>query len=285
MDRASYTVTAIVVGHNHAHCLGRCIDSLTEQQGLTELEILYIDNASSDSSPAMTGNHPQIQAIRNAQNIGFARAVNQGLAIARGRYTALVNPDTAIGPQTLRMLVDLLETRPELGLVGPLLLSEDGRQQQSLAHYPTLTGMLKKWAGLPPGPRGGWLIGAFVVAETDRLRRMGGLDERYFVYGEDMDLSHRIQQDGLRVEVEPGVHITHTGNPRWSMDRLARIYGGYLRFLDRHHHHQRLPAGLLLSLWWLVRGCTAGTPPLLLVDGLQRIWSRRPDRPPEGGRR
>jgi N-acetylglucosaminyl-diphospho-decaprenol L-rhamnosyltransferase len=280
------TVTAIVVGYNHAHCLGRCFDSLAGQRDLDELQIIYVDNASDDSSVAATSWHTQIQVIKNATNVGFASAVNMGLAAAQGNYVALVNPDTAIDPYTLAVLVTTLQRRPELGLVGPRLLNEEGRDQQSLADYPTLPGLLRRVTGRPaPAP---WIIGAFLVAETALLRRIGGLDETYFVYGEDMELSHRVQQAGLQVWLERSTQITHTGNPRWTTDRLVRIYGAYLRFLARHHQRQRLPVGLLASLLWVARGAMAGGGGEELLNGLRRIWSvarDRPPAPPPGARR
>lgn len=278
------TVTAIVVGYNHAHCLGRCFDSLMGQRGLEALEVLYIDNASSDSSAAMTSWHPEIRVLRNSVNLGFARAVNQGLELASGRYVALVNPDTALDPHTLRALVDALRRDPGLGLVAPRLLDEEGRWQQSLAHYPTATGLARRALGRTPGERDGWLVGAMLLGERELLRRVRGLDERYFVYGEDMDLSRRVQALGLRVRVEPEIHITHTGNPRWTRDRLVRVYGAYLRFLGQHHPLQRPPLGLALSLLWLLRGGTAGARPAELRRGLERIWSRQTDEPPREAR-
>lgn len=278
------TVTAIVVGYNHAHCLGRCFDSLMGQQGLTGLEVVYVDNASSDSSAAMSSWHPQIRVVRNAENLGFARAVNQGLELARGRYTALVNPDTAIGPLVLARLVQRLQRQTELGLVAPVLLGEDGRPQPSLSHYPTLTGQLRRLARSRPDGNRGWLVGAMLVAETALLRRLQGLDEGYFVYGEDMDLSHRIQRMGRRLLVDPEVQITHTGNPRWTPDRLVRVYGAYMRFLDRHFPLQRVPVGISLSALWLARGTARRAAPRQMLAGLRRIWSRLPDLPPGSDR-
>jgi N-acetylglucosaminyl-diphospho-decaprenol L-rhamnosyltransferase len=275
------SVTAIVVGYNHAHCLGRCFDSLMGQQGLDGLEVIFIDNASTDSSAAMCSWHPQIELVRNPENVGFARAVNQGLARARGRYVALVNPDTAIGTTALRRLVDLLEQRPDLGLVGPVLLGEDGRRQRSLTHYPTAAGQLRRLLRRAPTERDGWLIGALVLARVDLLRQLGGLDEVFFVYGEDMDLSYRAQQLGRGVSVAQGIEITHTGDPRWTPDRLVRVYGAYLRFAARHTPSQRLALGLSLSALWLARGVLAGVGPGQLRSGLLRIWSAGPDLPPE----
>lgn len=277
--RGEVTVTAIVVGYNHANCLGRCFDSLMGSQGLDSLEVIYIDNASEDSSVAATSWHSRIQVLRNPANEGFARAVNQGLNMAQGRYTALVNPDTAMGPECLRELVDFLVREPDVGLVGPILLNEEGNRQTSLAPYPTLSGLAGKWLGGRSRPES-WLVGALVLAETRLLRSLGGLDELFFLYGEDMDLSYRLQQKGLAVRVDEAVHITHTGNPRWSPERLVRIYGAYMRFAHKHLPAQRPPLGVLISALWLLRGGLNRTPPGKLLDGLRRIWAKERDRAP-----
>ena len=281
-DPADITVTAIVVGFNHANCLGRCFDSLFGSRGLARLEVIYIDNASEDSSVAATSWHDQIRVVENSENLGFAGAVNQGLGMAEGNYVALVNPDTQIGPDCLRALVDRLRQDAAAGLVGPMLLNEEGHRQVSLAPYPTLRQLARRWIGRPAPPADRcWLVGALVVAEAGLLRQLGGLDEKYFVYGEDMDLSYRVQQQGRTVQVDDRVQITHTGNPRWSAERLVRVYGAYMRFAADHLGARRLPLGLMLSTLWLLRGPLAGAGRHQLSDGLRRIWSRQRDRAPD----
>ncbi len=277
-----YTVTAIVVGYNHANCLGRCFDSLYGSRDLERLEVIYIDNASDDSSVATTSWHDEIKVVRNQENLGFASAVNQGLRMAQGKYCALVNPDTAIGPECLAQLCGYLERQPGVGLVGPILLNEEGQRQVSLAPYPTVTALARKWLGRRPvhRPDESWLVGAMVMAETEFLRRLGGLDEDFFLYGEDMDLSYRTQQAGRAVRVEEEIEIRHTGNPRWHPERLVRVYGAYMRFLAKHPGGQRIPLGAMLSLLWLVRGGLSGVKPAGLREGLDRIWSRSRDRAP-----
>ena len=276
------TVTAIVVGFNHANCLGRCFDSLFGSQDLDGLEVIYLDNASSDSSVAATSWHEQIITVRNSENLGFATAVNQGLERATGKYCALVNPDTAIGPECLARLCEHLERNPGVGLVGPRLLNEEGAEQVSLAPYPSPGELARNWLGRPTrDPSQLWLVGAMVLAETALLRQLGGLDEGFFLYGEDMDLSYRVQQAGRAVRLDQDVHITHTGNPRWHPERLVRVYGAYMRFAARHLGvHKRAPLGLMLSALWLLRGGLSGVGPGGLRQGLDRIWSKDREQPP-----
>ena len=280
-DMPDRTVTAIVVGFNHANALGRCFDSLFGSQELDALEVIYVDNASTDSSVAATSWHEQIIVLENEQNLGFASAVNQGLERATGRYCALVNPDTAIGPECLARLCGHLERDPGVGLVGPRLLNEEGKEQVSLAPYPSPAGLAFNWVGRGTSdPSRLWLVGAMVMAETALLRQLGGLDEGFFLYGEDMDLSYRVQRAGRAVRLDQSVHITHTGNPRWHPERLVRVYGAYMRFAHRHLGLQRAPLGLCLSALWLLRGSLAGVRPRGLRQGLSRIWSREREQPP-----
>jgi N-acetylglucosaminyl-diphospho-decaprenol L-rhamnosyltransferase len=279
------TLTAIVVGYNHAHCLGRCLDSVVGSRGLAALEVIYVDNASSDSSVAATSVHAgRIRTVVNPANVGFAAAVNQGLRLATSRYVALVNPDATVGPDLLRALCDVLRAHPGVGLAAPLLLDEEGQPQVSLSPYPTLLALAGRWLGRRVRPDRAWLVGALVVAERALLEDVGGLDEGYFVYGEDMELSRRVQGRGRSIRVEPGLHATHTGNPRFDPDRLVRIYGAYMRFAARHLGLERLPLGALLTSLYLLRGGLAGVGPGELADGLERIWSRGRDRPPAKAR-
>ena len=275
------TVTAIVVGYNHAHCLGRCFDALFGSRGLDALQVVYVDNGSTDSSVACTSWHPEIEVVPNEKNLGFATAVNQGLFQAAGEFVALVNPDTAVGPDVLRELVDHLRAHPEVGLVGPALFDEQGNRQVSLAPYPSLRRLAVRRLGR--GGRAPWLVGAMVVARRELLQDLGGLNEEFFVYGEDMELSYRVQQRGLSVVVDDAVHITHTGNPRWSPDRLVRTYGGYMRFCGLHRPRTRVPPGAALSLLWLLRGRWAGAGVGELRRGLHRMWSQARDKPPKPG--
>jgi hypothetical protein len=274
------SVTAVVIGFNHASYLDRCLGRLRAQTGLERLDVLYIDNASRDRSVEIAATHETVVVMRNERNVGYARAANQGLAAARSPYVALVNPDAALPPTALRDLVEVLGGRPEVGLVAPQLVGEDGRAQVSLAPYPSLRGLVAKHLGLvDDGER--WIVGAVVVAETELLRAIGGLEEAYFVYGEDMDLCFRLQQRGRAVHVAAEVRVTHAGNPRWSADRLVRVYGGYLRFAALHRPEERTRLGLALSLLWLARGAGAGQGPHALLAGLRRMWSTRVDAPPD----
>jgi len=284
-------LTAIVVGHDHAHTLERCLDSLEAQSGVGELELLYVDNASRDGSLEVARRRAHLCCLANEENLGFARAVNQALDRARGRFLALVNPDAELPADALRRLVAVLEARPCVGLVAPALVGEDGAPQVSRAPYPELASLAARWLG--GRPRRGWLIGAVLVTTTRLLRELGGLDQRYFVYGEDMDLCWRLERAGRELWLEPSVIVRHLGNPRWTPDRLARVYGGYLRFAAEHLPRQRPLLGLLLSGLWLARGAALSAPAAELARGLRRLWStaadaapaRGPARPVRGGPR
>jgi N-acetylglucosaminyl-diphospho-decaprenol L-rhamnosyltransferase len=276
-DRPS--VTAIVVGYNHADCLARCLDSLVHQRDLGALQVIYIDNASKDGSPELAARYPSVLQLRNDSNRGFAHAVNQGLARARWSLVALVNPDIVLEPLTLRQLVEVLRARPEVGLVGATLVNAIGAVHPPFAPYPTLRALLGARIGWTPSAEKGWTTGALLVMETALLRELGGLEERYFVYGEDMDLCYRVQRAGRTIRVDPKVRVFHRGNPSWTADRLIRTYGAYLRFAGLHLGQERLSLGALLTIRWLTRGLAAGEPLRSLISGLDRIWSMRPDLP------
>jgi GT2 family glycosyltransferase len=280
-DQDGLTVSAIVVGYNHERTLPACMESLATQEGLSRLEVIYVDNASADGSLAVVERYPRVRIIRNRENLGFALAVNQALEQVRCRLTVLVNPDVILASRVLLRLGSALGRPGGPAMVAPTLRAPRGGVRDPWAPFPSVCGLLRDRVGLAPRRAPRWIIGAVVMMESRQLRRLGGLEELYFTYGEDMELCHQLLSRGMTIEVLPEVEAVHLGNPRWSPDRLVRVYGAYMRFARRHRPAERLPLGILLSLRWLLRGGAARQPLPALAEGLTRIWSPRRDRRPE----
>src|SRR5205085_3445579 len=131
-----------------------CLRSLRSRLQKAQLEIIVVDNASTDGAPEMVATHfPRVTLIRNRENVGFARANNQAAAVARGRYLFFLNNDTVVPPGALRELLDYAETHPEAGVVGPRLCDGRGRTQVSCRLRPTVGALLHRtallrWTGL-----------------------------------------------------------------------------------------------------------------------------------------
>jgi GT2 family glycosyltransferase len=224
-------VSVCIVNWNCRALLRDCLRSLrTPLQGV-RLEVIVVDNASADGSADMVGrSFPHVRLIRNAANVGFARANNQAAAAARGRYLFFLNNDTVVPPGALRRLVAFARAHPEAGLIGPLLRDAAGRPQASCRGRPTVGALLHRtclfrWTGLfrrayrRCRARGGdfattrpaeVLMGAALLAPRAAFVACGGWDEDFTFGGEDVELCTRV---GRRFAVlyHPAVEVVHHG--------------------------------------------------------------------------
>ena len=262
---SSSDLSLIIVSWNVRDLLRACLASLTNEQGLTtkdageaspfvlrpSSEIIVIDNASSDGSAAMVAaEFPAVRLIVNAENVGFTRGNNQGLAVARGRYVFFLNPDTEVMGDALVTMVAYLDAHPEVGALGPQLRYGDGSLQSSRRRFPTFTTALFEstpfawhWPANPwarryriedrvsgvrdqrSGTRGqgevttdslahtgqdvDWVVGAALLVRREILEQIGGFDEGYFMYSEELDLCRRIKEAGWQIVYLPTAQIIH----------------------------------------------------------------------------
>lgn len=248
-------LSVIIVAWNCAALLRQCLASLQAQVGLGPLQVLLVDNASQDDSIAVAmQSWPGLTVIANAQNLGFARASNQGLAAASGELLLLLNPDTVLPrPDTLARAVDRLLAHPEIAMAGVRLVFADGSHQVGDAgHAPTLGhalchafGLSRLWPRLPglfladaavQAPWGpvDWVCGAFTLLRRSAWQQVGGMDESYFLYGEDLEWGCRLRRSGLTVAYLPDIDVVHlqggtqrkpgeAPSTRW-VDGLSRLF-------------------------------------------------------------
>ncbi|NLG28453.1 MAG: glycosyltransferase family 2 protein [Chloroflexi bacterium] len=218
----------IIVNWNTRDLLDACLSSVYATGAGLAYEVLVVDNASSDGSAAMVRDrYPQALLIENRENRGFAAANNQALPVAQGRHLLLLNSDTRVHEGALQRLVALLDTRPLAGGVGARLLNGDGSLQPSC--HPVLTPWREFWRLLwldhlaPQAtyamqrwdlqtPREIEVIkGACLLLRAEAVAQVGPLDERYFMYTEEMDLCARLLAAGWRCYWEPRAVVTHYG--------------------------------------------------------------------------
>jgi N-acetylglucosaminyl-diphospho-decaprenol L-rhamnosyltransferase len=217
---------AVIVNYNAGEALVGCVDALLVE---APDEVVVVDNDSSDRSvEALRAAHPQLTVVAAGENLGYARAANLGIAATRAPVVAVFNPDTAVRPGAAAALRARFAAEPDLGAVGPTLLNTDGTVYPSARAVPSLAdavghGLLYfVWAGNPftrryrqtdadPGrPRDvDWVSGAAVWLRRAALDAVGGWDERYFMYVEDVDLCWRLRRAGWRVAYEPGAAVEH----------------------------------------------------------------------------
>lgn len=250
-------LSIIIVNWNVRDLLRECLSSLDAGRDGLDVEVIVVDSASVDGSTEMVRvEFPWVRLIPRGENVGFPRGNNIGLAEARGDYLLLLNPDTVVLDDALAMMVAYLTTHLDVGAVGPLLLNPDGSIQSSRRRFPTLaTGFFEStWLeGLAPGllrryyaldlPDDAtadvdWLTGACIMIPRAVYEQIGGLDEGYFMYSEELDWCRRIKEAGWRVVYHPMARIIHhVGKSSEQAVTARHIYfqRAKLRYFRKYH--------------------------------------------------
>jgi GT2 family glycosyltransferase len=267
-----YDISIVIVSYNCLDSLKTCIESLERQQSV-RFEIMVFDNKSSDG----TGSFLRAQTfehILSKENIGFGAAVNRAAARAEGQYLFILNPDTIVPPSALSRLLEYARNNPEAGIVAPALCYPDGRSQLSARRLPSRRDILAgrgsplRIVGLADERKAGYIVhsggepmnvpavsATAVLIETAFFRKLGGFDERFFMYMEDLDLCLRIKNENKGIILLPDVLVIH----------IWRQSSGKRPYFSSYHHHLSIykyfakhhPAQLPLNLLLLV-GLAAG---------------------------
>lgn len=236
-------------------------------------EVIVVDNASQDdSAAAVARDFPQVLLHRAPSNLGFAKANNLALTMARGRYLLLLNPDTCLHQGALAAALRRIADDPTIGILGIKQLEADGSLQPSWGNAPSLATLLCNALGsalcrlglaslVPPLFRAfglylapvralaslahaskeceaGWIMGAFLLMPLPLARQLGLFDERFTMYGEDMDLGTRVRQAGYRVVYFPQAAMTHWGgasSDKYRAEADAAHFLATIRYYQKHH--------------------------------------------------
>ena len=237
-------LSILIVSWNVADLLAACLESILAgplrvvgpdqaapaEGGGPVAEILVVENGSSDHSLAVLGRFPQVRVLAQTENVGFTRGNNLALAAARGRHVLLLNPDTEVIGDALAQMVAYLDAHPAVGIVGPHTLNTDGTTQSTRRRFPTLVTALFESTWLqryaPPGVLRryyvsdapdeavldvGWVQGSALMARREVYAQVGGLDEGYVMFSEEMDWCRRAQDAGWRVVYLGTARIVHHG--------------------------------------------------------------------------
>jgi len=203
-------ISVIVVSYNTADLIGACLASIAEGQGVP-LEIFVVDNASSDGgADVVRKGFPAVHLVENGENRGFGAANNQVLSRCEGRYLVLLNPDTVVRPGAFREMAAYMDSHPGVGLAGPGIVNPDGTHQDSVSYrYPGQKHASGELAGLAGSIA--CVMGACQIVRTGLMRRIGGFDEDFFLYGEDQDLCLRIRKLGYEIGHVESAEVVHHG--------------------------------------------------------------------------
>jgi GT2 family glycosyltransferase len=249
-------VSAIVVSYNTRDDLQRSLEALRAHAGVS-LETIVVDNASTDgTAEAVRARFPDVHLIGNTANLGFSRANNLGLRAARGELVLVVNSDCEVRPGAVAALVAVLEARPDVAIVGPRTVGTDGAPQVSFG--PSLTPLAEWRQGrLVRGVKAGdadalrraaalageerepdWVSASCFLARKSALDAVGGFDESFFLYEEDVDLCLRVRRAGGRVLYTPRAEVVHhLGRSMERAPERARLeyHRSHLRFYAKHN--------------------------------------------------
>lgn len=252
-------VTVAVVGYRTRDLVLECLASVFRYADDLRVEAVLVDNASGDGTgAAVRERFPTVRVIENRENRGFAAATNQALCQARGRHVLLLNPDARLTGGALQALVALLDAERDVAAAAPRLVYADGALQPSCRRFPTAWGVFCAVAGLdriwPGCPRFGRYrmtefghdvrrdvdqpMGACLLVRREAIAQVGLLDERFFLYFEDVDWCLRLRQAGWRVAFEPAATVVHLANrsSRQIGPRRWRLYvESLLRYFAKHH--------------------------------------------------
>ncbi len=273
-------LSIVIVNWNTCAYLVGALRSIYESHPPFPFETIVVDNASTDgSAETVASEFPQVRLIANQENVGYARGNNQGMEVSTGDYVLLLNPDVVLPPGGLERALEILESRPDVGVLGVKLVSPDGRVQRSVRGFPYPLTVFFEGSGLAklfPASRAvnayrmSWFnydreaevdqpMGTFLLIRRKTLEDVGLMDERFPIFFNDVDWCYRAKRRGWKVLYSPDVAVTHYGggSTRQVRGRMAwESRNSLLRFFRKHYSSvQYLPVYVLavMTSWvWAV---------------------------------
>jgi N-acetylglucosaminyl-diphospho-decaprenol L-rhamnosyltransferase len=285
--RSGNGLAVAIVNYNTREQLKDCLDSVLKTAAR---EIVVVDNASTDGSADMVRQaYPQVLLEERAVNSGFGAGANRAIDLCRAAYVLLLNSDTVLPADTVEPLCRYMDRHPKVAIVGPRLRYPDGRLQTSCFHFPSpwfallQAVSLGKLVGRIPGlkerylpysrhdrpRRVPWVLGAAMLIRKNAFEAVGGFDEAYFMYSEEVDLSYRLQQAGWQVHYAPVVEIVHVHGASTSKiagKMEANRYLSTRRFYEKHYSRGQLAVWRLIITYSMLRN--------LVRDLLRLVFSK-----------
>lgn len=285
-------LTIGIINYNACEWLRPCLTSIFREVGDGgSMEVIVVDNASEDESVAMVRHEfPHARVLALTENRGYAAGCNEAARVGAAPFVLLLNPDVELREGCLSAMLGFAQGNPRAGIVGPRLLNSDGSHQPSCGMFPTLVGILQEAILLTRiAPRWGAvarrhgtaldpevtqpvevLLGAFLLCRREMLEALGGLDERFFMYSEEVDLCYRACRAGWETWYLPEATAIHHGGKSTepvASAMFAELHRSKVRFLRFHRSPAAARVGrVLLALGAVVRGalwsaaCVASAP-------------------------
>ena len=272
-------LAVVIVNYNVSELLRRCLQTVFASEGDFSYRVCVVDNNSADNSVEMVrAEFPQVHLIANRDNVGYPAANNQGLR-ALGlmeadppRYALLLNPDTEVPPDAFAYFIEFMDRNPEIGVVGPRLVLPTGKLDLACRRgFDSMSALIYRMVGLsrlfPGSPRFARynmtyldehsradvdsVVGAFMWVRSAAIATVGLLDDRFWMYGEDLDWAKRMKDEGWRIVYEPAVTVLHVkrASSRQNPRAQTEFYRAMLLFYYKHYREKTSPwlHGLILG--------------------------------------
>ncbi len=265
-NKQNIQLSIIIVNYNVRYFLEQCLHSVLDACININAEVIVVDNNSHDSSCEMIQQKfPHIKLIANKENTGFSKANNQGIAIAKGEYILILNPDTVVAEDTFEQILNFAKNKQNLGALGVKLIDGTGAfLPESKRGIPTPKVSFNKLTGISSKHTGKYyashlqeneagvieiLVGAFMLIKRSIYSEVNGFDEDYFMYGEDIDLSYKIHKKGYQNYYYPQTKIIHYKGESTKKDvKYLKYFYGAMNIFYRKHFKLNKIYDFLMSL-------------------------------------
>ncbi len=258
-------LSIIVTHHRTPVLLKLCLKSIKENIGDLEHEIIIVDSqAEEETQDLIQEKFPQVKFVSFSKNVGYARIVNAGIEAAKGEYVLILNADILIFKAAVGQLLEFIRNHPQVGIVGPQLLTFSHRVQNSCFHFPSIGAILARrtflgklnWGkkkisqfllqgeNLSLAKTVDWLQGSAMLVKKEAIEKVGLMDERFFMYLEDADWCRRFWQSGYQVVYLPAAQMFHY------YYRASRKWGGFLDILLNRYTRMHLVSAFKYFWKW-----------------------------------
>lgn len=290
LHSAVLDLAIVIVNYNVVDLLRRCLETVFASEGAFTYRVCVVDNCSADDSVAMVrAEFPQVELIANEENVGYPAANNQGLRAlgvegdSPPRYALLLNPDTEVPADAFARLLAYMEASPTVGVVGPRLVKPDGSLDLACRRgFDSMSALVYRMVGLSrlfPGSRRfarynmtyldehqlaevDSVVGAFMLVRTAAICQVGLLDDRFWMYGEDLDWAKRIRDAGWKVIYNPAVTVLHVKRASSRQNPRAQVEFYRAMLLFYYKHYRRSTSSWLH--WLILMG--------IAVKGGRAVW-------------
>ncbi len=280
-------LSVIIVNYNVRYFLELCLLSVQKASKGLDVEVIVVDNTSKDDSCQMIkDNFPDVHLIENKKNVGFSKANNQGVAVAKGEYVLILNPDTVVGETTFSEILEFAKKQPKLGAVGVQLIDGTGMfLPESKRGIPTLKATFYKILG-SRSSRGSYyannlqqtdigevdvLVGAFMLMKRQVYNEVAGFDEDYFMYGEDIDLSYKLLKNGYKnyyLGTSQAIHFKGEST-RKDVRYLKHFHGAMSIFYKKHftsNFFYDFSMRIGIKIWFLIKYFKLSDTPIIIDE-------------------